>query len=277
MSIYFPLVPVLPVTLEHITLFIAYCSQQNLSYNTVATYVSTVNYVQKMAGFPDIANNFVAKKMLQGLRKLTARADTRLPITPSILKALIQSLDHFGFSSFIKTLLKAMHLLAFHAFLRIGEITQSDPKVQNNLAFHAVKFLFANSSDPYAFELNFEKFKHHTGVSCHKLLVKENQQQLAICPVKALWEYCKVRGQMDGPLFCFLDGTPISRRFFTQKMQLSLNWANCSPKDYKGHSFRIGAATSAASMGISEQQIQVMGRWRSEAFKKYIRFPLLQI
>jgi hypothetical protein len=80
----------------------------------VATYVYTVNYVQKMAGFPDIGNNFVAKKMLQGLRKLTARADTKLPITPSILKALIQSLDHFGFSSFIKTLLKAMYLLAFH-------------------------------------------------------------------------------------------------------------------------------------------------------------------
>jgi hypothetical protein len=49
---------------------------------------------------------------------------------------------------------------------------------ENNLAFHAVKFLLANSSDPYAFEINLEKFKHHTGVSCHKLLVKENQQQL---------------------------------------------------------------------------------------------------
>jgi hypothetical protein len=58
-----------------------------------------------------------------------------------------------------------MYLLACHAFLRIGEITQSDPKVQNNLAFHAVKFLLANSRDPYAFEINLEKFKHHTGVS----------------------------------------------------------------------------------------------------------------
>lgn len=229
-----------------------------------------------MAGFPDTANNFVAKKTLQSLRKLTARAETRLPITPSILKALIQSLDHCGSSNFIKTLLKAMYLLAFHAFLRIGEITQTDQKVQNNLTFHAVKFLFANSSDPYAFELDFEKFKHYTGASCHKLLVKGNQQ-LTMCPVKTLWEYCKIRGQMDWTLFCFLDGTPISRRFFTKKMQLSLNWANCSPKDYKGHRFRIGAATSAASMGISEQHIQVMGRWRSDAFKKYIRFPLLQI
>jgi hypothetical protein len=217
MSIYFPLVPILPVTLEHITLFIAYCLQQNVSYNMVATYVYTVNYVQKMAGFPDIGNNFVAKKMLQGLRKLTARADTKLPITPSILKALIQSLDHFGFSSFIKTLLKAMYLLAFHAFLRVGEIIQSDPKVQNNLAFHAVKFLFANSSDPCAFELNFEKFKHHTGVSCHKLLVKENQQQLAICPVKAFWEYCKVRGQMDGLFFAFLMGRPFHAGFSLKK------------------------------------------------------------
>lgn len=80
-----------------------------------------------------------------------------------------------------------------------------------------------------------------------------------------------------GPFFVLLMEHPFHAVFFTKKMQLSLNWANCSPKDYKGHRFRIGAATSAASMGISEQHIQVMGRWRSDAFKKYIRFPLLQI
>lgn len=80
-----------------------------------------------------------------------------------------------------------------------------------------------------------------------------------------------------GPFFVFLMERPFHAVFSLKKMQLSLNWTNCSPKDYKGHSFRIGAATSAASMGISEQNIQVMGRWRSGAFKKYIRFPLLQI
>ena len=45
----------------------------------------------------------------------------------------------------------------------------------------------------------------------------------------------------------------------------------------KGHSFRIGAATTAASLGFTEDQIQRMGRWRSDAVKKYIRITIFTI
>ncbi len=43
-----------------------------------------------------------------------------------------------------------------------------------------------------------------------------------------------------------------------------------SPRTLR-HSFRIGAATTAAHKGLSQQQIQELGRWSSEAFKSYIR------
>ena len=33
-----------------------------------------------------------------------------------------------------------------------------------------------------------------------------------MCPVTALCEYCKLRGPGEGPLFCFMDKTPISRQ-----------------------------------------------------------------
>jgi hypothetical protein len=35
--------------------------------------------VQKLSGFEDVSGNFVVKKMLQGLRKTTAKSDLRLP------------------------------------------------------------------------------------------------------------------------------------------------------------------------------------------------------
>lgn len=44
------------------------------------------------------------------------------------------------------------------------------------------------------------------------------------------------------------------------------------PKFYKGHSFRIGAATSAAARGIPLSVIQNMGRWKSDSFMRYITF-----
>ena len=40
--------------------------------------------------------------------------------------------------------------------------------------------------------------------------------------------------------------------------------------------FRIGAASHAAECGYSETQIRLLGRWKSDAFKKYIRLPSLQ-
>jgi hypothetical protein len=59
-------------------------------------------------------------------------------------------------------------------------------------------------------------------------------------------------------------------------LQLSLKFAGLNVKNYKSHSFRIGAATTAWAKGFSEEQIQQMGRWNSEAFKKYIRIPLFK-
>jgi hypothetical protein len=46
------------------------------------------------------------------------------------------------------------------------------------------------------------------------------------------------------------------------------------PEDnYAGHRFRIGGATSAALAGIEDSTIQLLGRWQSGAFLRYIRTP----
>ena len=42
---------------------------------------------------------------------------------------------------------------------------------------------------------------------------------------------------------------------------------------YAGHSFRIGAASTAAANGIEVSIIQTLGRWISSAYLDYIRIP----
>ena len=42
---------------------------------------------------------------------------------------------------------------------------------------------------------------------------------------------------------------------------------------YSGHSFRIGAATTAASVGIEDSLIKTLGRWESNAYQIYVKVP----
>lgn len=75
--------------------------------------------------------------MLQGFQKAKPSADSRLPITPSILTHITNALQFTTKSVFLQKMLKAIFVLAFCAFLRIGEITKtkSSIHVQHFLLF----------------------------------------------------------------------------------------------------------------------------------------------
>ena len=46
---------------------------------------------------------------------------------------------------------------------------------------------------------------------------------------------------------------------------------------YSGHSFRIGAATTAARQGEAETTIKMLDRWKSSAYQLYIKTPWQQL
>lgn len=52
-----------------------------------------------------------------------------------------------------------------------------------------------------------------------------------------------------------MDKLPVSKQFFTHHLRTALAFCNLDLQRYQSHSFRIGAATTAASLGFSEIQI----------------------
>jgi hypothetical protein len=182
-----------------------------------------------------------------------------------MLHSLVSSLSQFSASEYNIKLYKSMFLLAFHAFLRVGEITH-DVRSQVNVI--QVDQVTIHSSDNSAV-IEFRHFKHSDGRSFRLSIMC--QQDPEFCPVLALREYLSVRATSPGPLFLISPNVPVSRNQFNVFLSQALSFNGFDLSRYKSHSFRIGSATEAAASGHTDSQIRQMGRWKSDAFKSYIR------
>lgn len=130
-------------------------------------------------------------------------------------------------------------------------------------------------TQPSKLELTFRSFKGNYNIRPVILAIQAKEQELSTCPVNALYQYIQLRGVLPGPLFIFPGGIPVSYQHFSSCLRNSLIWAGFQPTQYTSHSFRIGAASTAAASGVPDEEIQHMGKWKSLAFKRYIRLPTL--
>ena len=94
-----------------------------------------------------------------------------------------------------------------------------------------------------------------------------------LCPVAALLNYLVARGGEPGALFHFRDGRLLTRQRFVDAVKTALRHAGVEEEKYNSHSFRIGAATTAAANGLEDSIVQMLSRWKSLAYLRYVRIP----
>lgn len=82
--------------------------------------------------------------------------------------------------------------------------------------------------------------------------------------VNAMLNHFKISKHKSGPLFQFPCGTLVSYFYFNSSLKSLLSFIGLNPALCKAHSFRIGAATSAAIRRVPLSVIQSMGRWTFE-------------
>ena len=63
------------------------------------------------------------------------------------------------------------------------------------------------------------------------------------------------------------------RERFVKMTRDKLTAAGVDASHYSGHSFRIGAATTASAYGVEDSLIQTLGRWKSAAYLLYVHVP----
>ena len=82
------------------------------------------------------------------------------------------------------------------------------------------------------------------------------------------------QGKLIGPTV-YMGGQSrfLTRDHFVRGVWAALSEAGYVAKDYAGHSFRIGAATTAAKHGIQDSLIKTLGRWERGDYKHWTRDP----
>ena len=96
---------------------------------------------------------------------------------------------------------------------------------------------------------------------------------LPLCPVTAILKYIAVRGPAAGVFFRRAATQPALKAWFIEQLREILTAVGLPRQQYAGHSFRIGAATTAAIAGVEDSTIQTLGCWHSAAYLQYIRLP----
>lgn len=257
--------PSWPFLTHEICNFVVYLFTLKLSQATIKAYLSGIGFFHKIYGFDDPTQNFLVKKLLEGVVRSNGRhKDTRLPITRPILKMAIRSLAVVCHSKYEETLFKSAFSLAFHGLLRIGELANSNGEKRHVL----------QTSD-ISFEGNTLKVHLHSSKTDQlgqgSLIKLQPQNDSEICPCVLIKDYILCRPINPGPLFCHFNGSAITRYQFVSVLKKALSACGVDTRRYSSHSLRIGMASTLAKEGVPESRIMELGRWKSGAYKNYLR------
>lgn len=265
-----------PISQSTLCYYVAHLSKQHLAPQSIKSYLSALRNYQISLDIP--APNYTAMHKLSQLKKGVAREyskghspSVRLPITPPILRQ-VRALWSSQANDPDTIMLWAAACTCFFGFFRSGEITcpsvaSFDPNSHLTFADIAVD----NRTSPSCIRVHLKRSKtDQFGVGADVFLVRSSGD---LCPVSALMAYLVVRGDQPGPLFNFRDGRTLSKPRFSTNVRAALATLGLNSSHYAGHSFRIGAATTAAEKGVEDSVIKAMGRWSSSAFLTYIRMP----
>ena len=160
--------------------------------------------------------------------------------------------------------------LGFLGFLRAGEFTVNGT-FEPTLHFTMADVHVDSSTNPQSFRVFIKCLK--TDPSRKGCFIFLGRGSFPLLPVVSLSNYLHLRGPGIEPLFIYQNGTPLSRSQLSSFLQTTLQSTGI-PGKFSGHSFRIGAATTAARKGLPDHLIKTMGCWSSEDCLLYVRTPV---
>lgn len=266
----------LPDISEQIVIrYVAYCQHSlHLRYDSIKLYLAGIRFHYiKRRNCDILKNNLQLNYILRAVKKTQNNTKgVRLPITFSILSDICFALSTGMLSPFLDLMYSCVFTTAFYGFLRCGEFTYSNSStcylqicdvivLQDQSMFTLT--LRTSKMDPFASGVDIPIFNTSP-----------------LYPVNIMAKYLARRracgSQPNSPLFldALFSNSPLSRSTYIRNLKTILSRIGYDDSSFNGHSFRIGACTSGAAGGVEDHMLQVLGRWKSACYTRYIHTQL---
>ncbi len=255
-----------PLTHENIMVYMVYLADvKHFKYHTIKCYVNIVSVIHKASNYPDpTKNSWDVTQLWRGLkRQLGSSQDCVQPVTPTLLLGIRQQLNLFDLTDLV---FWSACLVAFFGLLRPGNFlvkTHFDPDK------HLRRLDALPCSWGYLLQLRWTKTIQFRERNLYVTLPTLPGHPLCpATPLKTLFELTTDHSLLE-PLFSVKRSSPLMYASFTTKFRSLIAATGLDPSKYSGHSFRRGGASWARQIGCSDEEIQTLGDWRSDAFKRY--------
>ena len=250
-----------PITVSQVADYLAVLYDAGRSASTICSHASAISYGHKRLGLPDPTTDFRVRQMLVGAKKTRPSVDSRRPVSLEELGSLCTALNLAGLDRVDRLAFRAIFLVVFFGLLRPGEL------VQGGTSAHTLRLPDVELSQG---ELVMTIQSSKTS-SVPAVIRLEARPSMELCPVRAVSEFTRVRGQAPGLFFVDSRGAPITTSRLSSLMKRVSKLAGLGDRGISGHCLRIGGASHGALKGLSELQLSVAGRWRSSAVRRYVR------
>lgn len=240
----------------------------SLKANSIKVYLAGVRSLHIEQGFSNpLENRLRLERVIRGIKRLQGSDKRdRHPVTINVLRKFERQITHTRYDD---SMFWAACCLGFFGFLRSGEFTvASHTSFNHDLHLSIDDIQVDRRHSPNFMLVNIKASK--TEQFRKGVTLRLARSGSSICAVRTVLHYLHFRGNKPGPLFIHKDGKALTRTDLSKWLQAIAIRAGCTG-NFSSHSFRIGAATTAAQKGIPDHLIKTLGRWESNAYQLYIQ------
>ena len=245
----------LPASESTLCQFVTVLANNGIAHSTVKVYLSATRQLHIAKGLPEPRTEKMPRlsQVLKGIRTTqpTKSRFTRLLITPGILLQIKEGWEKEPLV-LDKTILWASMLLCFSDFFSQGRYICAPPPGSFNDRDHLTfaDVIVDNPANPQQLHILLKRLK--TDQAGKGTLVGVGRTGDQLCPVAAILSWMVRRFDAPEPLSHFRDGALLTQQRFVVELRKALQMIGEDPQQFGGHSFRAGAATTAAQQGISD-------------------------